>query len=99
MEQDQNLHVVREFARRKTRQIIATVPAILAIIPLVMLEGRESTGLLGLPAVAVAGLCIAVFIGVAVFSLKNWRCPACNGYLGKSFSPRFCPKCGAQLQA
>ena len=33
-----------------------------------------------------------------VFSIFNWRCPACNKYLGKVMNPRFCTGCGAELQ-
>jgi len=33
-----------------------------------------------------------------VFSLYNWRCPACNKYLGKQRSPKYCSKCGVALQ-
>ena len=32
------------------------------------------------------------------FSFRNWRCPACNGYLGRSMSMNFCPKCGVELR-
>jgi hypothetical protein len=44
---------------------------------------------------SVAGVCIA---GALLFSLKNWRCPACHRYMGKrAFGIRFCPGCGARL--
>jgi rubrerythrin len=41
---------------------------------------------------------VALVVGALVFSLKNWRCPACDKYLGKGISPSFCPKCGVALQ-
>ncbi len=41
-------------------------------------------------------------VGVVValgFSFWNWRCPACNTYLGRRFfNVRHCFSCGAQLQ-
>ena len=38
---------------------------------------------------------LAVFILRAlVFSIKNWRCPACDASLRGESSPRSCPKCG-----
>jgi predicted RNA-binding Zn-ribbon protein involved in translation (DUF1610 family) len=33
-----------------------------------------------------------------VFSLRNWRCPACNKYLGKGTLPHYCPNCGVELR-
>jgi hypothetical protein len=32
------------------------------------------------------------------FSLWNWRCPACGGQFWRAWNPRFCTKCGVQLQ-
>lgn len=39
----------------------------------------------------------ALILASLVLSLINWRCPACNTYLGKKISPRFCSKCGTEL--
>ena len=41
---------------------------------------------------------IVAFIGLLIFSLTNWRCPACNKYLGKALNPRICSKCGVALR-
>jgi hypothetical protein len=90
--------VVAEFRRRRTRQLIAVVPFVAALIPLFMLEDAGPEGLFGIPAVVVGSVCGAVVIAGFIFSLMNWRCPACRCYLGKAISPRFCQKCGAQLQ-
>jgi Zn finger protein HypA/HybF involved in hydrogenase expression len=40
-------------------------------------------------------LVIAAFTG---FSAANWRCPACNKYLGQDINRRMCRKCGARLR-
>lgn len=49
--------------------------------------------------IVVAGPAFVVLvISALAFSLWNWRCPACNRYLGKGARPRFCAKCGAPLQ-
>ena len=45
----------------------------------------------------VAAGSFVVILGVVLFSLKNWRCPACNAYLGKGMAPSFCSKCGIPL--
>jgi len=40
-----------------------------------------------------------VLVAAAViFSFANWRCPACNGYLGRGINPKFCSKCGTELR-
>ena len=90
--------VMAEFRQRRTRQLIVCVPVIAAIIPLVMLEDAGPAGLWGIPTSVVGAVCIAVIVAVLVYSLVNWRCPACNKYLGKGINPRYCRNCGTQLR-
>lgn len=90
--------VIAEFRRRRTRQLIVVVPFMGALLPLLMLENAGPDGLLGIPSVVVGSACGAVVIAGFIFSLINWRCPACKSRLGKDISPRFCQKCGVQLQ-
>jgi hypothetical protein len=61
---------------------------IVLIIPLAIAGDRAkgSSPVLLFPILAAVG-----------FSLWNWRCPACRGYLGRTFNPKFCQKCGVQL--
>lgn len=44
-------------------------------------------------------LCVLlpVLLPFVVIGSFVWRCPACDGSLGRG-DPKFCPKCGAQLQ-
>ena len=84
--------VIAEFRKRKARQWIATALVCVAIA----LAVGFAVG--GLPEKVVAPICIATPMAVAVFSLVNWRCPACEGYLGNRMNPKFCSKCGARLQ-
>ena len=42
-------------------------------------------------------LLVAIVSGVA-FYVYSWRCPSCKKYLGITWNPRFCRKCGARLQ-
>jgi len=97
-QQERNQEVIDSFKKRKTRQLIASVPLIAAIIPLVMMEDSAEQALFGIPIAILLPICITVFIAGLIFSIFNWRCPSCSGYLGKAFSPKFCTKCGAQLQ-
>ena len=91
--------IIAEFSKRRTRQLILIAPLIAAMIPVLMLENAGPDGLWGVPASVIAPGCIAVIIAGVIYSLFNWRCPACNKYLGKGISPRFCRHCGAQLQS
>lgn len=94
-----NSEVVAEFKKRKTRQLIATAPFMLALFSMFMLEDAGPEGLFGIPSSVMVPIFIIFAIGIFIFSFSNWRCPACNSYLGKAMSPKFCQKCGAKLQA
>jgi hypothetical protein len=70
----------------------------LASIPLLMFEDAGAERWVGIPTSVIAAICIVVMVAVFAFSLSNWRCPLCHSYLGRAMSPKFCQKCGAQLQ-
>ena len=91
-----NTEIIEEFKRKRTRQIMAVGPIILALIALFSVEGNPA-GIFGLPPNTVLTISFALIISVLIFSLLNWRCPACNKYLGKAINPKFCAKCGVQL--
>jgi Na+/citrate or Na+/malate symporter len=84
----------RQFALRKRRQIVLSVPLIAIIIAALAFKDRTESAAFDL----VGPLFFISIVGALIFSLWNWRCPACSKYLGKSLSPRFCPKCGVSLQ-
>jgi hypothetical protein len=90
---------LEEFRRRRTKQLLITGVAIPVIFALFWLREHPSQGLAGLSAQSAAIVLFAVMLGLVVFSLGNWRCPACSGYLGKGINPKFCARCGAQLRA
>lgn len=90
--------VIAEFKRRRVRQLIATIPMVLAVFLAISLEHAGPAGLYGIPVPVIGGLAGVLLVAGIVFTLVNWRCPACRGYLGKGMNPRFCQKCGAQLQ-
>ena len=86
------------FALRRRRQLLLSCPLIILVILFATVD--ESAGLvLGYVPVSIfTPVFILAIAGLLIFSLKNWRCPACNKYLGKTFNPRFCSKCGAALR-
>src|SRR5262245_31295143 len=88
-----------EFARRRKRQLLVSLPlAAFVILFAVFSRTFEEAPPLGLPPVALGAAVFAIVLGAIAFSLWNWRCPACNKYLGKGISPSFCPKFGVPLR-
>ncbi|MCB0220017.1 MAG: hypothetical protein KDH09_10015 [Chrysiogenetes bacterium] len=87
-----------EFSRRRIRQYAFAVPAIASLFLAFWLQDQAGDVFLGIDkGICLIGL-IAIVVSYAGFSLWNWRCPACNSYLGKGMNPKFCSKCGAALQ-
>jgi len=44
---------------------------------------------------------VVIFASAAFVNIKVWRCPSCNGHLGKLYlglkEPKHCPNCGIKL--
>jgi hypothetical protein len=97
--EEQKTEFKEQFGKRHRKQLMVTIPLILAMFILI-LGGNEDTGLVfGLIPNGSYFTFFSIFIIFAlIFSLKNWRCPACNKYLGKNYNPKFCPSCGAELR-
>ncbi len=91
-----NAEIIEEFKKKRTRQIMAVGPIILAFIGLLSVENNP-TGTFGLAVTTILVTAFAVIISVLIFSFLNWKCPSCNKYLGKTINPKFCSKCGTQL--
>jgi rubrerythrin len=82
-----------EFARRQKRQFAVAAVILAGAISLMILRNRS-------PLESPVGivLIVAAMGAILVFTLQNWRCPACGKYLGKGAFPRFCPQCGVALK-
>jgi hypothetical protein len=79
-----------EFQRRFWRQIIvAIVLGIVLVVVFFVAPDKDEW--------AKYAFFFAVIPGLG-FTFWNWRCPACNSYLGKGAFPRFCPKCGTRFK-
>lgn len=88
----QKARIREEFATRRKRQLIAVVPVVALLAGGAWLgERAENT--------VYPFIMIGVVVLMLIFSFRNWRCPACDGYLGRGISPKFCSKCGAQLRS
>ena len=87
----------QQFARRRTRQWILVLP-VLAVI-LLMRSIDKGSSVFGLPSEVLAIVGLVLVVGAVAFTFYNWRCPACEKYLGRAINPRFCQKCGFKLRA
>ena len=89
----------QQFRTRRKRQIILAIPLVALVVGFAVLTDEKSGGtVVGLPMSVAGPAFLVLIVGAIVFSFRNWRCPACDRYLGKSMNPRFCPKCGVALQ-
>jgi hypothetical protein len=88
----------QQFAARRKRQLILTVPMILAVIPALALRDSGPRVILGIPSIVWGAAFLVLVAGALIFSFRNWRCPACDRYLGRKLNPKFCSNCGVVLQ-
>jgi hypothetical protein len=95
--QEQKNAFVEEFARRKKRQFLIAIP--FSVILIVLSLDETSDLVVGIPSTIRLPVFVLLCAGMVFFSWKNWRCPACDRYLGKGFTPGYCPKCGVPLKA
>lgn len=84
----------REFAERRRRQGLSTIPVGMLLVAVAAGGGTVA----GLGASAGYVVVVAVVLGFFGFSLVNWRCPSCEAYLGQRLNPRECPSCGQVLR-
>lgn len=91
--------VHEQFARRRLRQLFALVPVLAALAVVFWADRHPGQSLAGIDAATLPVAMFAVVAAVAVFSLVNWRCPACSASLGRGWNPRFCRSCGVSLRA
>lgn len=97
MDKQSNPEVIEEFRKRKGRQLMVLLPVFAAVFLMAMTDG-PGEAVMGISGDILVPISIGVIFAGVAFSIYNWRCPSCNGYLGKGFSPKFCTKCGEQLQ-
>ena len=90
--------VKAEFKTRFQRQIAITLLLLPAIIVAAMNRRMRTESIFGIPGQTLIPIAIVFIFGGIGLSLWNWRCPGCNKYLGKSFYPKHCSGCGAQLR-
>ena len=87
----------KEFRQRQSSQLLSIAVSLLLILLLALVQKRPDL-FWGLPKNAVSGLQIIVIAAFVAFSVFNWRCPACDKYLGPDINRHLCKKCGTRLQ-
>lgn len=86
-----------QFRARRLRQILLVIPFLPLMIAIATADKQTGDTWLGLSEGALLFALLPMVLLALVFSLMNWRCPACNRYLGKQLWVRHCPQCGVQL--
>ena len=87
-----------QYAALSRRQIIATVPFVVILIAAVIFGEGDFIALSDFQETMLFIFFALGVVGMLIFSLKNWRCPACKSYLGRGLGPKFCSKCGVALK-
>lgn len=86
-------HVQKVFARKKMFQYLSYGLAMAVIVVVAVSKSNQAVDT-SLYAWVLVGIALAAMI----FSLFNWRCPACKKYLGRKMGIKECPNCQAKLQ-
>jgi hypothetical protein len=94
--QDAGERIKREYRKRRFRQYVWTLPLLPALVVALLWE-KDGQGLT-LGGVHLMPIVVGLAILGALFTLWNWRCPACRRLFGKRMNPRRCPYCGVELR-
>ena len=86
------------FAVRRRRQILIAVPLVVTMFAFIVGTEEQAETIFGFPLAVAAPVFFAFIAGALIFSFKNWRCPACDKYLGTVWNPLQCHSCGVALQ-
>ena len=95
--QEQLEEFKRNFARRRRLQFAIAVPFVAVLLAFHLFEDQTKGWLNSFPPAAVVGGVVLLVGGLILFSLRNWRCPACDKYFGRSTKIQHCPSCGVRL--
>ena len=88
--------VIAEFAKRRSK--LTRLAIFLGIIVGGVVIMDFQTGISKPTTAILLGIS---FIWALIVHVKIWRCPSCNGHLGRLYlglkEPKFCPNCGIKL--
>ena len=95
--QEQKTRFKLVYSGRRRRQLMLTAPVVLLVLGASMMRDGRTDTFFGLSPEIGGPAFLALMIAAVAFSFRNWRCPACDKYLGRNFHPRHCPSCGIAL--
>lgn len=95
---EQKASFKQQWATMRRRQYIAAVPFLMFFGAFFAFAARSGDAVVTASDGLMLGLLLALVVGSTIFSLQNWRCPACRRILGSEVNPRFCSKCGVALK-
>lgn len=90
--------IFEEFKAKRKKQIFAALILIAVMIYIIIAGEKPELRSPGIPEKYLIYGIIGIFVAIAGFSFKNWRCPVCNKYLGRGINPESCKNCGAKLR-
>ena len=85
--QEQLAQFKATFAIRRRRQLLAIIPTVLFALLMGASDGRLGSNLAGIPQSFAMFAAFAGVAGIVWFSVRNWRCPSCDRYLGRTMNP------------
>ena len=88
--------VFAEFENRRRKITLIAITLGVLVGAIVIIEYQR-----GVTDSVMAIVLAASFIWAILAHVKLWRCPSCNGHLGRLYlslkEPRYCPNCGIKL--
>jgi hypothetical protein len=88
--------VREEFLAKRRRHTMMIVPFAILIVAAWLTRGPDTV--LGLEPRTFMILAVAACALAGAWSFYDWRCPACNWFLGRKVNPGACPRCGVALR-
>jgi len=93
----QKMEFKESFAQRRKKQLLIAALIIPLVLVVVFSEDRGAGTVLGYSSDVFGPVFFVGVVAALLFSFRNWRCPACSKYLGRSMNPKFCQNCGVEL--
>jgi hypothetical protein len=85
------------FRARRRRQVVLLLlglPFLAVLGGVKVFLGRVNGAVIGS---IIALLTLGYVTFAVIFSLRNWRCPYCNRWLGNQLNPQSCEGCGVRF--
>jgi len=88
--------VIAEFEKRRSNltRLVIIIGVVVAAVSIMAYQS-------GISKTTTAVLLAVSFVWALIVHVKIWRCPSCNGHLGRLYLglklPKYCPHCGIIL--